>query len=585
MAKPGLIRALTVSLILLMQSVIAFAQQFETVSAAFAGVGRGEIAWCDYDNDHDLDIFMTGRGGGDQRISLLYRNDEGQFSETGASFIAVDESMISWGDYDLDGDQDLLLAGNSENGDITRIYRNDNGTFNEIDPGIPGIQQGVVQWVDIDGDSDLDIFISGSWITEVYMNDNGAFVDGNQDFGYFSSSAASFGDFDNDGDLDLLISGDSGAGALTRVFRNTQGSFDDTGLEFPGLLAGTADWVDYDHDGDLDAAISGFNDALEAEFFIYANQDKQFEAVNVWIEGFALGSADWGDFDNDGDPDLVMSGKGNGCGAYVSGIYRNDGNNFFFKISQELSITTRGSLGWADYDNDGDLDFMMAGLSSADIPFSKLYMNLDGNNVFAANTPPGEPGALEAFADAGQVMLSWSGSTDNQTPSAGLSYNFRLGTSPGANNIVPPMADPANGYRQVTNPGNAGQVNYINISGLSPGTYYWSVQAIDHSMEGSAFAPEQSFEIIATGTSENKDLTDHFRIYPNPVKDHLIIENAGNFSSVKIALYDLTGQVLFSDVSSESVINIGVAGLKPGTYLLTLVANKIPTGMLIVKSK
>ena len=74
------------------------------------------MSWCDYDNDHDLDLLITGRGSSDQRVTVLYRNDEGIFNDSGESFIAVDESMVAWGDYDQDGDQDLLIAGNADQG-------------------------------------------------------------------------------------------------------------------------------------------------------------------------------------------------------------------------------------------------------------------------------------------------------------------------------------------------------------------------------------------------------------------------------------------------------------------------------------
>lgn len=561
------ISSLVSGFIFSMTAFLLPAQSFIETGDVIAGAGRGEISWCDYDNDHDLDVLVTGRGLGEERITLLYRNDNSLFMNAGVSFIPVEESMASWGDYDFDGDRDLLIAGNSENGDITLIYSNDGGSFTQIDPGIAGIQQGVVQWVDIDSDNDLDIFISGSWITEIYENEGGIFTDDGQDFGFFSSSAASFGDFDNDGDLDLLITGDSGAGAVSKIFKNESGVFIDSEISFTGLMAGTAEWVDYDSDGDLDAAISGFNDALEAQFCLYKNQDKQFEIIYTGIEGFALGSANWGDYDNDGDPDLLMSGKANGCGAIVSGIYRNDGNDFFYKISQEITTAIRCSLGWADYDNDGDLDFLISGLSYSDDPFTKIYLNLAGNNQFVVNTPPAAPDLLTTETEGDAVSLTWLAAYDDQTPSVGLSYNFRLGTSPGANDIVSPMADVADGYRRITGPGNAGQALSMYVVGLVPGTYFWSVQAIDQALEGSAFATEQSFTIIATKIEEIEIAA--FRIYPNPVTDYLFIENIENVRPFDYIISDLTGKILHTGSSFESLTRIDVSALKPGVYLVT----------------
>src|SRR5262249_48791460 len=82
----------------------------------------------------------------------------------------------------------------------------------------------------------------------------------------------------------------------------------------------------------------------------------------------------------------------------------------------------------------------------------------------------------------------------NQT--AGLGYNLRVGTSPGAQDIVSTMANLTNGWRRVAQRGNAGQgLSWPLTNALFAGTYYWSVQAIDHSFAGSAFAPEATFTL------------------------------------------------------------------------------------------
>lgn len=569
--------------ILLLLPYFLSAQPFEETNLAIPGAGRGDLSWCDYDNDHDLDVLVIGRGAGDQRMTVLYRNDEGSFTETETSITPVEESMACWGDYDLDGDQDLLLAGNAEEGDITRIYRNDAGIFTGIDAGLPGIQQGIVLWIDIEGDNDLDIFISGSWITRIYSNDDWNFTPSGQDFGYFSSSSASFGDFDNDGDADLLISGDSGAGAVTKVFTNENGSFVDSGHEFPGLMAGTTDWVDYDLDGDLDIAVSGNNDALEANFYLYKNQGKDFEIVYTGISGFALGGSDWGDYDNDGDPDLLMSGKATGCGAIVSGIYRNDGNDFFTNISQEITTATRCALAWADYDNDGDFDFLISGFNSIEAPFAKLYRNIAGTNEFAYNTRPDAPAGLITATDGGEALFSWLPAADTQTPAAGLTYNFRLGTSPGGNEVVAPMSLLSDGYRIVTSQGNAGQNTDIAIYNLDAGTYYWSVQAIDQAMEGSVFSDEQTFIITTTGIDNNSLSTGGFLVYPNPAVDHVNIQFEEDNPAGEILISDISGQVLLRKMITKSLMNIDLGNFKKGPYLLLVKAGKIDSSILIIK--
>jgi hypothetical protein len=91
----------------------------------------------------------------------------------------------------------------------------------------------------------------------------------------------------------------------------------------------------------------------------------------------------------------------------------------------------------------------------------------------------------------------WSYGHDPETPREGLSYNLRIGTTPGGSEIMSAMADPATGFRKVVNEGNAGQNLSWKIKGLTVGdTIFWSVQTIDNSLRGSSFAPEQSFIVV-----------------------------------------------------------------------------------------
>ena len=88
-----------------------------------------------------------------------------------------------------------------------------------------------------------------------------------------------------------------------------------------------------------------------------------------------------------------------------------------------------------------------------------------------------------------RVTFHWTASTDDLTPAAGLTYNLRIGTTPGAGNVCPAQATAA-GWRLLPEPGNTPHGTERTLI-LKPGTYYWSVQAIDDGYAGSAFATEQ----------------------------------------------------------------------------------------------
>jgi hypothetical protein len=117
-------------------------------------IQQGDVAWGDYDGDGDLDLVVAGCGDtADVIMTRLYRNDGGTFVDVDAGLPGVySGAALAWGDYDGDGDLDLALAGAMDyffNELVTRVYRNDGGTFTDIAAGLPGlnvIRTGVNAW-------------------------------------------------------------------------------------------------------------------------------------------------------------------------------------------------------------------------------------------------------------------------------------------------------------------------------------------------------------------------------------------------------------------------------------------------------
>src|SRR5262249_269159 len=117
------------------------------------------------------------------RTSTMRRTSGPAFTDIGAGLPGVVLSAVAWGDYDGDGDLDFAMAGSMSGTPITRIYRNDGGAFTDIGGGLPGASSGgppgnrYIAWGDYDNDGDLDLVIVCSTYSKIFRNDGGSFVD------------------------------------------------------------------------------------------------------------------------------------------------------------------------------------------------------------------------------------------------------------------------------------------------------------------------------------------------------------------------------------------------------------------------
>ena len=463
------------------------------------GYGAKASAWGDYDNDGDLDIIITGSQSSGSYVSIIYRNDgNNTFTEQiSISLTGVVESAVDWGDYDNDGDLDLLLAGAVGPGSgVSKIYRNGgDGTFTEQGIALTGVGDNTPCWADYDNDGNLDILIVGGdgsgHVAKIYRNnaDNTFTEQTSILLTGLASGAVCWGDYDNDGDLDLLHTGWDGSMNVSKIYKNNADNTfsEQTSILLTAVQYSSAAWGDYDNDGFLDILLTGYTGSNNVSEIYRNNGDNTFtEQTSISLHAVSQGSSAWGDYNNDGFLDIILTGS-DGTNP-ITKIYRNNADNTFTEISTSLTPVHSSSAAWGDYDNDGDLDILLTGWDGAG-PVSKIFRN---NNV-TPNTLPSAPANLAAAINAGDVTFSWNKSTDNETPQNGLKYNLVIGTSPNAVNKMSPMSDRTTGFRRVINLGNTNHTNSWTIKGLPTGRYFWSVQAVDNSFAGSRFANEQCF--------------------------------------------------------------------------------------------
>ncbi len=337
--------------------------------------GNG-MAWGDYDNDGDIDLYVGNNG----QANRLYRNDNGFFADATTTPLndANSANGVAWGDYDNDGDLDLYVV---NYGEANKLLRNDGGgTFADATSGPLG-DTGYgdsCAWGDYDNDGDVDLYVTNyDGPNKLFRNEGGGtFTDASSAPVNDSSSTGgcAWGDYDNDGDLDLYIA--NYYSATNKLFRNDGGG---TFVDATTAPLGNADegvgvaWGDYDNDGDLDIYL--VNNGQDNKLF---RNDGGGSFTDVTSGPLVGGGYDfgctWGDYDNDGDLDLYVT-----MGYCCNQLLRNDGGGTFVDdTTGPLGDASSYSLGTAfgDYDNDGDLDIYVANVGTFD--YAKLFRNLLG---------------------------------------------------------------------------------------------------------------------------------------------------------------------------------------------------------------
>ena len=213
-------------------------------------------------------------------------------------------------------------------------------------------------------------------------------------------SAVAWGDYNKDGYLDLLICGiddtlDSTDPKkyLTRVYRNNgNGTFADLNAGLMPMYVSTAAWGDYDNDGFLDILVGGVDTLQNQVTKLYHNNGGLgtfTEVAGIPFHSSSYGCVAWGDYNNDGYPDVLVSGFD--VSGQVTKLYRNNKNGTFTEVTLAVfqGVNGMSKLTWADLNNDGFLDVVLCGRTIRSVanpnPVTKVYFNNGGTGTFSEN--------------------------------------------------------------------------------------------------------------------------------------------------------------------------------------------------------
>ena len=403
----------------------------------------GGVAMIDYDNDGDLDLYFIQGGNvviaqndpaSNGTWNRLYRNDgDMTFTDVTEGSGAGDRGYgmsVATGDYDNDGDIDLYITNVGRN----TLLRNDNGLFTDITETANVGDTGwgtAAAFLDFDIDGDLDLYVANylRWSPEneitcyasqggeeycapmnyptpagdvLYRNEgDGTFENVSIQSGIGSTPrtglGVAVGDYDQDGHLDIFIAND---GMSDLLWRNQgDGTFEDIGLtwgcamdndgkEKAGMGVGSRD---FDHDGDLDLIVcnlTGESDSMfrnEGRYFIDTTAQAGVKTVTSPHTRFGLG---WVDFNNDGWLDLYeatgrvqrstkSSGSESDPYAEEDVLMKGTSNGRYAQIqprggTTDSIVRTSRAAAFGDLDNDGWVDTVVV---NKDAP-ANIYHNI-----------------------------------------------------------------------------------------------------------------------------------------------------------------------------------------------------------------
>ena len=370
----------------------------------FPGVEMGGLDLGDYDGDGDLDLVVVGMGPAgpvgnvyeavDTTIisgSSLYQFKT--YRRVPTLLDPVEKGSVRWGDYDADGDLDILATGKRLIGTTYRItttlyIRTPSGYRPADEVSLPGIVAGEAVFVDYDNDRDLDILITGAVsetlpltpITGLYENVGGRYRKTDAQLEQVYHSSTEWGDYDGDGDLDLALMGDRGNGDLvTRIYRNDGAARFTPVADLMGLAYGSMSWGDFDADGDLDLLVGGSRfgpELLSGYVRIYRNDGGSFRELPPERDFAQLGAGGvaWTDYDGDGDLDIVIIGSKSLIQPAQLYAYRNEGGGrFAIEFATEGLLLSKLAVG--DFNADGDVDVVALGSTKNGDPRLTIYLN------------------------------------------------------------------------------------------------------------------------------------------------------------------------------------------------------------------
>lgn len=367
-----------------------------SVVLTMPGFRHGGVQWLDFNNDSKPDYLLTGY---DASVTSrkLYKNTGSSFTEYG-TLPSDNYSYLEWVDYNEDSKIDFLAVTNTSNYNSSQtnisLYE-DTGKGWQPKTSLTvtsPVYFGVLKWLDYNNDSQPDFFVinqEGTATThKFYKNIGNTFIeDGDLTLSsnsYFPNNIVSWADYDNNGQFDFLVTGVEDYLKVSKLYQKTENGFvANNSVVLPGVALGLSEFVDYNNDSQPDLLLSGWGNEDNVLVALYKNTGNGFiQDTSLQLPtGDDLRVSELIDYNDDNRPDLVIS-----SGDRTTKLYRNTGENFTPESSVKLRLDA--ALNWQDINGDDKLDLLVTD-SNISNTINRIYMNT--GEIDNDTNPPPDP--------------------------------------------------------------------------------------------------------------------------------------------------------------------------------------------------